>query len=88
MKWIDTTSYSQGDTKREPRVFSANLGPYLRVVVVKGHIHYPGQWVMSLHPLFSDKPLDLPDVAKPDVAQERAQWLVGEIVHEIERHLR
>lgn len=88
MKWVDTTSYSLGDVKHEPTTFSANIGPYLRVVVVKNHIGYPGEWIMHLHPLFSEKSLDLPAVAKPEAAQERAMWIVGEIVHEIERHLR
>lgn len=88
IKWTDTTSYSRGEKATEPRTYSAQLGPHLRVVVTKGHLEYPGEWVMHLHPLFGPKPLDLPDVAKPEVAQERAIWVVGEVVHEIERHLR
>lgn len=87
MKWIDSTPYISGE-RTAPHIFSTHIGPYLKVVVVKGHPDYPGEWVMSCHPLFSDKPLDLPDVAEVTVAQERAVWIVGEIVHEIERHLR
>lgn len=84
MKWVDTTSYAPKDKKPEPMSFAANIGPYLRVIVFRDK----GSWHMNLHPFFSDKPLDLPDVAEPEIAQERAQWLVGEIAHEIERHLR
>lgn len=87
MKWTDTTSYiSDGlkpakDGKLSPIFWSAQLGEFLRVVVFK----HRGQWYMSLPPLFADRPLDLPDVAPADVAQERAIFVVRDVLADVVR---
>lgn len=43
--WKDETSYSRGDTKREPRVWSIRSG-HIQLSIVFGHIYYPEQWVV------------------------------------------
>lgn len=43
--WKDITSYQQSDTERKPTTFEAKAGS-LRIVIVHGHIYYPGQWIM------------------------------------------
>ncbi len=90
MKWTDTTSYiDQKGDKPVARVFKAHVGPYLVVEIKRGiEIDFPDEWVMYLHPLFGPKPLALPAVADPLVAQERAEWVIGDVIHEIERRLR
>jgi hypothetical protein len=48
-EWKDETSYSRGDTKREPRTWTIKHGEGsvtpLRVTVTR-HINYPGEWLL------------------------------------------
>jgi hypothetical protein len=67
--WKDVTTYSQ----REPRCaeghgsFEWQAGVF-RVCVSDRHIHFPGQWVMNLTPLFRDvRPLNATTLAEAKV---------------------
>jgi hypothetical protein len=44
VQWTDETTFSRGETDRTPRVWVARFGP-LRLIVVKGHIYHPDNWV-------------------------------------------
>lgn len=49
--WIDITTYSRNDTKREPNVWHARAGA-LRLVLVRNHRHAePGVWAGTLEPI-------------------------------------
>ncbi len=50
--WRDITSYSQGDTVREPRTWEFELTPDVYICVTKGHHAYLDQWVMHCDPWF------------------------------------
>lgn len=64
MEWKDSTGYSRDEpTPRQPRAWSAKAGVF-RLVVTKGHIYHPGQWVMHVHPGV----LDCYDMKLPDTA--------------------
>lgn len=46
----DTSTYSQGDTIRTPRTFTAHIGKSVRLVVTR-HVHYAqDEWIMICHP--------------------------------------
>jgi len=70
--WNDVTSYRRDELKTTPRTYSVGIGGYLRLVVTREHIYYPGEWIMHLHPLFDCQPLNLPLIADTAVVQERA----------------
>jgi hypothetical protein len=54
VKWKDTTSYSQSDRKRVPRVWSTNVG--MLQVSVHRHIDFdPEQWLLSTVPALFEK---------------------------------
>lgn len=73
MNWKDTTSYSRGETDRQPTVWSATAGRF-RIVITKGHIYYKGEWVMHLHPGVLDcYELHLSGDSHESVAMEKAQ---------------
>lgn len=92
VRWTDTTSYQQGDTKRVPTTWSTgpgSLGGYIRIFVTKGHIDYPDVWVYRVMPFMSEpEPLELPAVAEADVAQERAVEHARDIIAICTRALR
>ena len=93
MHWIDTTNYARDEKTKDgkvpkPRTWECSLGGYVRVVVTRGHVNYPGQWIMHLHPLFTEEDLHLPDVAAPEVAQARAVEMVRDVLNLIEKDLR
>lgn len=53
VKWKDVTSFSQGDTDRTPRSWTANAGR-IRIDVHR-HIHYPPDvWLLSCDALRID----------------------------------
>jgi hypothetical protein len=47
--WTDCTTYSRGDTKKNPTVFSLSFPSGLRLVITNSHIYYKGGWVMHCH---------------------------------------
>lgn len=67
--WKDTTSYSQGDTKREPRVWTLQAG-HLRIMVHR-HIDCPGDWLLSC----ADAGFDRRWLSASDVEAAKAQAL-------------
>jgi hypothetical protein len=48
--WKDVTSYQRNE-ERIPRCFLMNVGG-ISIVLVKGHIHCPGKWVLTCEPFF------------------------------------
>src|ERR1700729_3183895 len=55
--WRDTTSYSR-DRERIATTWTITLQPGFSVTVTKGHIYYPGQWVMHCEPWFNTRPIE------------------------------
>jgi hypothetical protein len=48
MGWKDSTSYSQGQKDRKPTAHTIRTEG-LTITVTKGHIYYPGVWIMHCH---------------------------------------
>ncbi|MEE9366754.1 MAG: hypothetical protein V3W44_08715 [Dehalococcoidales bacterium] len=80
-EWKDTSSYSQGDTERIPKMWTLVLGS-LRIIVHR-HIHYdPDQWLLSCNELgFATCLLTEKDISKARnealsyVKSRLARWL-------------
>jgi hypothetical protein len=49
LTWSDSTSHRQGSQDRSPKAWTAEAGRF-RLVITKAHIHYPGEWIMHVHP--------------------------------------
>jgi hypothetical protein len=75
-EWKDATSYQRGDRERKPTTFEICDGP-LRLVVLSGHIHYPGKWVFHCFDLGFDTHL-LAEAKTVDEAKRLAIHLVSE----------
>lgn len=67
-KWTDCTSYSRGESAKEPRSWEIMVGT-LRLVVTTGHIYHPGKWVMHLPPWYDAAELK---AATADEAKDHA----------------
>lgn len=51
MEWKDATTYSKGQRgTKEPTAWEVGSG-HINVWVSKGHIHHPGEWVVTCHVL-------------------------------------
>lgn len=48
MNWEDTTSYTQSDKERIPRIWQLRIGK-MRLVVHRHLHHDPDQWLMTVH---------------------------------------
>lgn len=80
MNWIDTTSYSRGDTKREPRIWSLEVAKNINVTVHK----YAGcgdAWFVSAY-VGRWRVVDCVDLHTEDVAQakEKAVQKIREVL--------
>ena len=74
--WKDATTYSRGETDRNPRVWTANVGR-LKMTVHR-HIHYPKNvWLLSCDPLFDCHQLESPEelMAK----RQSAELIAGQL---------
>lgn len=61
MKWQDTTSYSQAETDRTPRVWTARAGCF--AIKVHRHIHYePDAWLLSCDGIVEMRELSSTDI--------------------------
>lgn len=49
LTWKDSSSYSQGEKKGEPKSFEATTGRF-RLIVSRCHLHNPGRWTMHIYP--------------------------------------
>lgn len=68
IEWTDTTSFSQGEKNRTPRVWTTRLGPFR--LTVHRHIHYPKeQWLMSTAQML----FDCEQLASPDIEEAKCQ---------------
>ena len=81
MKWMDTTTYSRGQTTRVPTAFSAVCGP-VRMVVTCGHINYPGQWIGHTLPVFESVPLAATsrEDAQAELFVRTRRWLAAALM--------
>lgn len=73
MEWKDCTSYSQREESREPRSWSFQIEPSARIVITKGHIYCPGEWITHFYPVYENRQLNMPaDQFTAEQAQEKA----------------
>lgn len=86
-KWEDTTSYSR-DKPRIQTAWSLKLSRDCVVIITKGHIYYPGEWVFHCRPWFDTHPLRIPADASPEEAQSAALAKVRGKVAELHSILR
>ena len=78
LQWNDVSSYSRGQVDRTPNTFSAQCGP-MRIVVLTGHIYYPGKWVAHAFPLFESKLLSAVTLeeAQAEAVRMASEWLAS-----------
>lgn len=79
MKWRDISSFSQGDKQRIPHSWECRPNSDLRITITRGHIHYPGKWVMHCRPWFECHELEI-DPADLASAQAASVELVRQRV--------
>lgn len=79
MKWKDISSFSQGDKQRIPYAWECQPHADLRITITRGHIDYPGKWVMHCYPWFTCRELKA-DPADLASAQAIAMELVRDRV--------
>lgn len=74
--WVDSTTYSQGQTTRVQNSWLYQNG-IMRIKVINKHLDYPGQWVIYCPFLSGGSfPLGIPFNSTPEQAQEKAISLV------------
>jgi hypothetical protein len=89
LRWIDATYYTPDEkpdptTKKiAPRLWSAKLGSHLSLSVTKQDPDHKGVWIFNCEPLFIHKPLNLPSVALPEAAMERAEEMLRDVLSEM-----
>jgi hypothetical protein len=71
-EWKDTTSYSQGGSKK-PRCWSTHLFFGLRLTVMNQHRDWPGVWLMTIPTIGFEQRLQ--NIPLEDVAAAQAQAL-------------
>lgn len=81
MEWKDTTSYQRDEPiPRVPRAWSAKAGVF-RIVITKGHIYHPGEWVMHVFPgVLDTHDMRIPSTTSPEHAQKIAAEVFEEIL--------
>lgn len=86
--WKDVTWYRQGERgTKEPSVWEVTTEG-IRLVVTKGHIARPDEWVMHCHALGIDtRSLELPASVEASVAQGMAKNIACNRCREIARAL-
>lgn len=75
MQWQDATSYHRGDKEHRATTWTAQAGA-IKIAVTRGHIHYPGVWLLVAEPFYSAHQLDEVDLEDIAGAQARAIDLV------------
>lgn len=85
LKWVDSTTYSIGESNRKPTSFTISNGS-IDICVTCGHIYYRPDWVMhcgaiglDTHPLGKGLTLEL--------AKRRAVAIVRNRIDKLDRYL-
>lgn len=84
VKWRDITSYSKDDIVRTPTTFECR-GTKLAIVVTKGHVYFPGSYVMNCFQLGIDtKRLESTDL---ESAKLEALRIATQVLDEFKKDL-
>ena len=74
MNWVDTTSYSRGDTKREPKIWELNLGNRI-VLKVHRYVGIDGTWFVTAY-LNGSELLSMIDLHTDDAEKAKVMGVV------------
>lgn len=86
--WIDTTSYSRNDKKREPTTWNYR-NDFISIYVVRGHRFNPDEWVFHCRELnINTQSLGLSKTVNIETAQQLALNIIRNKLNDIVKSLK